>query len=179
MSQKVQFHSLMADSEKEVTDPLTELTEEERLEFLFWLDIHHNTWHTTSPGSFKSVLAGNAPTRYFIPFPRDSFPGRVISFDPPKSMKKSFGCTSGTIVLDQGSFNLELEEVEEGQVGVKDMKEVKVTFHRSCFWIYGRKMAKADLSHVVQPNQKVINTSSISCCLILGTFMSQIKHESK
>ena len=30
------------------------------------------------------MLAGNAPTRYFIPFPRDSFPGRVVSFDPPK-----------------------------------------------------------------------------------------------
>ena len=167
MSQKVQFHSLMADSEKEVTDPLTELTGEERLEFLFWLDIHHNTWHTTSPGSFKSVLAGNAPTRYFIPFPRDAcpFPGRVVSFDPPKSMKKSFGCTSGTIVLDQGSFNLELEEVEEGEIGVKDMKDVKVTFHRSCFWIYGRKMAKADLSHVLQPNQKVRKTS----CLNFGT----------
>merc|ERR1712176_1617045 len=28
-------------------------------------------------------------------------------------MKKSFGCTSGTIVLDQGSFNLELDEAEE------------------------------------------------------------------
>ena len=35
-------------------------------------------------GYFRSVLAGNAPTRYFIPFPRDSFPGRVVSFDPPK-----------------------------------------------------------------------------------------------
>ena len=65
------------------------------------------------------------------------------------------GCTSGTILLDQGSFNLPLEEVEEGKLGVKDMKEVKITFHRSCFWIYGRKMAKADLSYVVQPNQKV------------------------
>merc|ERR1719189_118735 len=48
-----------------------------------------------------------------------------------------------------------MAEVAEGQIGVRDMKEVKVTFHRACFWIYGRKMAKADLSYVVQPNQKV------------------------
>ena len=163
MCQNVQFHNLMADSEEEVTDPLTELTKEERLEFLFWLDIHRNTWHTTSPGSFKSVLAGNAPTRYFIPFPRDSFIGRVISFDLPKNKtKKSFGCISGTISLDDGYFNLELEEVEEGQIGMKDMQEVKVTFHRSCFRIYGRKTGKADLSHVVQPNEKVRKTSSLS-----------------
>ena len=31
----------------------------------------------------------------------------------------------------------------------------QVTFHRSAFWVYGRKMAKADLSYVVQPNQRV------------------------
>ena len=74
------------------------------------------------------------------------------------------GCTSGTILLDQGSFNLPLEEVEEGKLGVKDMKEVKITFHRSCFWIYGRKMAKADLSYVVQPNQKVQFLTHQKCC---------------
>ena len=73
----------------------------------------------------------------------------------PQGGRYNMGCTSGTILLDQGSFNLPLEEVEEGKLGVKDMKEVKITFHRSCFWIYGRKMAKADLSYVVQPNQKV------------------------
>ena len=55
-----------------------------------------------------------------------------------------------------------LEEVEEGQIGMKDMQEVKVTFNRSCFWIYGRKMGKVDLSHVVQPNEKVRKTSSLS-----------------
>ena len=47
MSQRVQFHSLLPDTKevtKEVTDPLTELTAEQRLEFLLWLDIHHNTW---------------------------------------------------------------------------------------------------------------------------------------
>jgi hypothetical protein len=36
------------------------------------------------------------------------------------------------------------------------MRGVKVTFHRTNFWVYGRKMAKADLSYVVQPNQKVV-----------------------
>ena len=47
MSQRVQFHSLLSDTKevtKEVTDPLTELTAEQRLELLLWLDIHHNTW---------------------------------------------------------------------------------------------------------------------------------------
>ena len=32
----------------------------------------------------KAVLAGAAPTRYFIPFPRDQHLGRVVAFDPPK-----------------------------------------------------------------------------------------------
>ena len=49
-------------------------------------------------------------------------------------MKKSYGCTSGTIILDQGSFNLDLDEVEEGQIGVRDMKEVKVN---TCFFMIG------------------------------------------
>ena len=46
--------------------------------------------------------------------------------------------------------------VKVGELGVKDMRGVKVTFHRTNFWVYGRKMAKADLSYVVQPNQKIV-----------------------
>ena len=30
-----------------------------------------------------------------------------------------------------------------------------MTFHRANFWVFGRKMAKADLTYLVQPNQKV------------------------
>ena len=149
MSQKVQFHKLFPD--QEVTKPETELPASEKIDFIFWMNIHHNTF-----SMFQSVLAGSSSTRYFIPFPRDSFPGRVVSFDPPKSTRYSMGCTSGTIVLDYGSNNLDINDVEDGRIGVKDMKEVKVTFHRASFWIYGRKMAKADLSYVVQPNQRVM-----------------------
>ena len=79
-----------------------------------------------------------------------------MCFDPPKNTRNSFGCTSGTIVIDSGFLNLDIDEVGEGESGMRDMTEVKVTFHRSCFWIYGRKMAKADLSYVIQPNQKVM-----------------------
>ena len=149
MSQRVQFHSLH--TERDAQNLLEGLNVSERLELLSWLSCHHNEWSL-----FTSVLAGNSPTRYYIPFPRDAFPGRVVRFDQPKNSRYAIGCTSGTIVLDQGSLNLDLSEVSEGQIGVKDMKEVKVTFHRASFWIYGRKMAKADLSYVVQPNQKVM-----------------------
>ena len=142
MSQKVQFHQLHPEREtEEGEDPLVGLQPDEKLSLLFWLDCHHNDWSL-----FKTVLAGSSPTRYYIPFPRDSFPGRVVMFDQPKNSRYAAGCTSGTIILDQGSLNLDMSEVAEGQIGVRDMKEVKVTFHRSSFWIYGRKMAKADLS---------------------------------
>ena len=74
---------------------------------------------------FESVLAGKAPTRYFIPFPRDSFPGRVVSFDAPRPTSRGgLGSTSGTIVLDYGSLNHDIDDVEEGQIGVKEMKGV-------------------------------------------------------
>jgi len=54
-------------------------------------------------------------------------------------------------------MNLEPAELAEaGGLGIKQMKNVKVTFHRTCFWVYGRKMAKADLSYVIRPNQKVM-----------------------
>ena len=144
MSQKVQFHQLHPEreGEEEGEDPLCGLTPDDKLSLLFWLDCHHNDWSL-----FKSVLAGTSPTRYYIPFPRDSFPGRVVMFDQPKNSRYAAGCTSGTIILDQGSLNLDMAEVAEGQIGVRDMKEVKVTFHRASFWIYGRKMAKADLSY--------------------------------
>ena len=149
MSQRVQFHRLHP--EREGQDVLGGLTSTDKLDLLLWLSCHHNDWSL-----FTSVLAGSSPTRYYIPFPRDSFPGRVVMFDQPKSSRYSIGCTSGTIVLDQGALNLDMSEVSEGQIGVKDMKDVKVTFHRASFWIYGRKMAKADLSYIVQPNQKVM-----------------------
>merc|ERR1719391_381885 len=35
------------------------------------------------------------------------------------------------------------------------MKGVKVTFHRTNFWVFGRKMAKADLTYLIQPNHRV------------------------
>ena len=143
MSQKVQFHQLHPERESQEGGELLEgLILDEKLSLLFWLDCHNNDWSL-----FKTVLAGSSPTRYYIPFPRDSFPGRVVMFDQPKSSRYAAGCTSGTIILDQGSLNLDMSEVAEGQIGVRDMKEVKVTFHRSSFWIYGRKMAKADLSY--------------------------------
>jgi len=78
-----------------------------------------------------------------------------VEFDPVRSNK--YGATSGTIVIEQG--NLNVDEPAEGEPGVKNMEGVRVTFHRSCFWVYGRKMAKADLSYVVQPNQRV----SVEC----------------
>jgi hypothetical protein len=49
-----------------------------------------------------------------------------------------------------------IDYLQPGELGAKDMRGVKVTFHRTNFWVYGRKMAKADLSYVVQPNQKVV-----------------------
>ena len=63
MSQRVSFHAPARD--KQVTSPMTDLDQEERLDFLFWLSIHYNTFSL-----LQSVLAGKAPTRYFIPFPR-------------------------------------------------------------------------------------------------------------
>ena len=147
VSQKVHFHQISTD--KIDTIPMESMDEEERTDFLFWLSIHNNKFK-----DFKDVLSGKSTSRYFIPFPRDPLPGRVVCFDPVRTNK--YGCTSGTILLEASSLNLEVEDLAEGQIGVSEMKDVKVTFHRACFWVYGRKMAKADLSYVVQPNQRVM-----------------------
>ncbi len=53
-------------------------------------------------------------------------------------------------------FDWMIDYLQPGELGAKDIRGVKVTFHRTNFWVYGRKMAKADLSYVVQPNQKVV-----------------------
>jgi len=147
VSQKVHFQQPSGD--KTGTDPMEGMDREERTDFLFWLSIHNNKFR-----DFKDTLAGKSTSRYFIPFPRDPLPGRVVCFDQVRTNK--YGCTSGTIVLEASTLNLEMEDLAEGQIGVRDMKDVKVTFHRACFWVYGRKMAKADLSYVVQPNQRVM-----------------------
>ena len=31
-----------------------------------------------------------------------------------------------------------------------------MTFHRTNFWVFGRKMAKADLTYLIQPNHRVL-----------------------
>jgi len=147
VSQKVHFHQPSDD--KDGTNPMETMDREERTDYLFWLSIHNNKFK-----DFKDTLVGKSTSRYFIPFPRDPLPGRVVCFDPVRTNK--YGCTSGTIVLEASSLNLDMEDLTDGQIGVKDMKDVKVTFHRACFWVYGRKMAKADLSYVVQPNQRVM-----------------------
>jgi len=147
VSQKVHFHQPSED--KDSIDPMQTMDKEERTDYLFWLSTHNNKFK-----DFKDTLCGKSASRYFIPFPRDPLPGRVVCFDQVRTNK--YGCTSGTIMLDASTLNLELDDLGEGQVGVRDMKDVKVTFHRACFWVYGRKMAKADLSYIVQPNQRVM-----------------------
>eukprot|EP00090_Calanus_glacialis_P000637 TRINITY_DN10415_c0_g1_i1.p1 TRINITY_DN10415_c0_g1~~TRINITY_DN10415_c0_g1_i1.p1 ORF type:complete len:938 (+),score=322.63 TRINITY_DN10415_c0_g1_i1:89-2902(+) len=147
VSQKVHFQQPSED--KTSNDPMENMTREERSDYLVWLSIHNNKFK-----DFKDTLLGKSTNRYFIPFPRDPLPGRVVCFDPVRTNK--YGCTSGTIMLEASTLNLEVEDLTEGQIGVRDMKDVKVTFHRACFWVYGRKMAKADLSYVVQPNQRVM-----------------------
>jgi len=101
---------------------------------------------------FQRVKAGSAPNKYFIPFPKDQLQGRVITLDPMPSNKK-YGTSAGTILVDSGLMNVENPAV--GQLGVREMKGIKVTFHRTNFWVFGRKMAKADLTYLVQPNQRV------------------------
>jgi len=147
VSQKVHFH--LPSEDKDGTNPMETMDREERTDYLFWLSIHNNKFK-----DFKDTLVGKSTSRYFIPFPRDPLPGRVVCFDPVRTNK--YGCTSGTIVLEASTLNLDIEDLAEGQIGVREMKDVKVTFHRACFWVYGRKMAKADLSYVVQPNQRVM-----------------------
>ena len=124
--------------------PLT-WQQEDRQELLHWLAVHNLSYR-----ELKDVFAGSSAARYFIPFPRDPLVGRVVCFDPVRGIK--YGCTSGTIVVESGALNTD----QEGEPGVQDMQGVKVTFHRSCFWVYGRKLAKGDLSYLVQPNQRVM-----------------------
>ena len=144
VTQRVEFWRPGAGGEH--LSPL-EWPQEERQHLMLWLNVHMLTFK-----ELKDVLAGTSQFRYFIPFPRDTLVGRVVAFDPVRGNR--FCGTSGTIVVESGSMNL--EQVEEGSPGVQDMAGTKVTFHRTCFWVYGRKMAKADLSYVVQPNQRVM-----------------------
>ena len=120
--------------------------EQERQDLLHWLSVHNLSYR-----ELKEVFAGTSPPRYFIPFPRDPLVGRVVCFDPPNARFTKYGCTSGTIVVESGALNTN----QEDEPKVKDMKGVEVTFHRSCFWVYGRKISKGDLSYLVQPNERV------------------------
>ena len=125
----------------------SEWDQTEKRQLAHWLAVHGLTWK-----ELKEVFAGTSHFRYFIPFPRDPLVGRVVCFDPVRGHK--YGCTSGTIVVESGVLNI--DQPDEGEPSVKDMTGEKITFHRSCFWVYGRKMAKADLSYLVQPNQRVV-----------------------
>ncbi|XP_023321158.1 uncharacterized protein LOC111695917 isoform X2 [Eurytemora carolleeae] len=135
------------DGEAENKDDPTTFSLQDRTAFLAWLHQRNLTY-----SMFQRVRAKTAPFKYFIPFPKDStLSGRVVSLDPVR-MKR--GATAGTIIVDSGLINL--ENPAPGQPGVKDMQGVKVTFHRTNFWVFGRKMAKADLTYLIQPNHRVL-----------------------
>ena len=137
----------VAKKDPEAVQIPSEWGETEKRQLAHWLAVHGLTWK-----ELKEVFAGTSHFRYFIPFPRDPLVGRVVCFDPVRGHK--YGCTSGTIVVESGVLNI--DQPDEGEPSVKDMTGEKITFHRSCFWVYGRKMAKADLSYLVQPNQRVV-----------------------
>lgn len=58
---------------RETPHPLESFSVGERGELLFWLSVHSLSW-----AELQNVLAGTAPSRYFIPAPRDALPGRVV-----------------------------------------------------------------------------------------------------
>ena len=53
----------------------------------------------------QAVLAGAAPTRYFIPFPRDQHLGRVVAFDPPK-VELSTKLRENSQCLEKGTLRI-------------------------------------------------------------------------
>merc|ERR1719259_1416227 len=104
-------------------DPLT-LSFEDKTDFLAWL--HSRGLDYTM---FKRVKAKTAPFKYFIPFQQDTpLTGRVVSLDPVRPKQ---GASAGTIIVESGLMNV--DNPAFGALGVKDMKAVKVTFHRANF----------------------------------------------
>jgi len=127
-------------------DPMMMCTEN-RTDFIAWLHQRNLPYNL-----FKQVKCKTAPFKYFIPFPKDNqLSGRVIGLDP---IRNKHGASAGTITVDSGLMSVENPAV--GQLGIKHMKGVKVTFHRTNFWVFGRKMAKADLTYIIQPGQRVM-----------------------
>eukprot|EP00088_Acartia_fossae_P051852 TRINITY_DN5832_c0_g1_i10.p1 TRINITY_DN5832_c0_g1~~TRINITY_DN5832_c0_g1_i10.p1 ORF type:complete len:933 (-),score=328.00 TRINITY_DN5832_c0_g1_i10:867-3665(-) len=131
------------------TDPMT-LERADKANFITWLKNHQLTLK-----DFQEVIAAKSSFRYFVPLPKYThnmfLQGRITGLDRIHNPKA--GCTCGTIVTDIGYFNPETP-TKDGK-GTIAMKGMKVTFHRTNLWVFGRKCAKADLSYLIQPNQRV------------------------
>ncbi len=131
-----------------VREPGILFAEEDRMLVHVWL-----VSHLVTIQEFKDVLNGNASFKYFIPFPGDMLKGRIVSLDASRGAK--IGVVSGAIKIDEGYICKEGPKEAAGSKMVADMAGKIITFHRSTLWVYGRKLAKGDIAHVIPDNQIV------------------------
>jgi len=131
-------------------ESLEELSPKDKVDFVCWMQSHHISYSL-----YKDVMEDKAPLRLYIPFAK--YPchgnmglwGNVVSLDPSISR---YGIMCGTIKIAGGH---EMLDDPKGDKGMLDLKGALVTFNRVNLWVYGRKMAKADISYVLQPDQRI------------------------